>query len=280
VHNTGADGEPIQYISNVTQPLYGFFRYPMPNNIDPNSPLGVACFSYAQTPNNGINLIEQADKILSNLFWEFKTGERAIYVDPLAFDADTATGKPVLPDQRLYRTLQRTTDIGGKGNMFDDWSPEFREAAINNGLNSVLKRIEFNCRLAYGTISDPQTVDRTATEILSSRQRSYVTVTTTQEALEAACDGLLYAMNVLADLYKLAPRGTYSVVYDFDDSVITDKNTEFMQLNQEVAGGITSKIEYRMRVKGEDEFTARKMLAMVDEERANQPTDFFAESGV
>jgi A118 family predicted phage portal protein len=273
--NTGENGEVIQYIANVTQPLYGYFRFPSPNNVDASSPMGVACFSHAQTVNDGVQLIKQADEIWSNLIWEFNSGKRAIYVDTTAFDRD-ANGKPILPDRRLYRTLDRTSNIGDKGNLFDEWSPEFREAAINSGLNAVLRRIEFNCRLAYGTLSDPQTVDKTATEILASQQRSYVTVTSTQVSLQSALDGLIYAAGIWADLYNLAPRGTVSAVYEWDDSVITNKADEAAQLRQEVGQGITSKVEYRMVVKREDEATAKKMLAMVDAERVPEEKEMFS----
>lgn len=276
VPNTGENGEPVQYIANVTQPLYGFFRYPSLNNIDINSPLGVACFSYGQTPNGGIELFKQADRLYSNLVWEFESGERAIYVDPLAFDKDPATSKPILPDQRLYRTLDRTTDVGGKGNLFDAWTPEFRDASIRNGLNAIMRAIELNCQVAYGTISDPSTVALTATEIESSMQRTYVTVTSCQDALQSACDGLLYAMSVLIDQYRLVPRSSWAAVYDWGDSVLTDKEQKTMRLSQEVGQGITSKLEYRMQTKGEDEETAKKMLALVDAERVAQPTDMFA----
>lgn len=267
--NTGENGEGVDYIQNVTAPLYGYFRFPSPNNIDPTSPLGVAAFSNAQTPNGGVELIKQADVLYSNLMWEFESGKRAIYVDTTAFDKGS-DGKPMLPDRRLYRTLDRTTNIGDRGNLFDGWSPEFRDAAINNGLNAVLKRIEFACRLAYGTLSDPQTVDKTATEVLASQQRSYVTVTSTQEALQSAIDGLLYAMGVWTDLYGLAPSGNVSATYEWDDSVITNREAQFAQDTQALNHGTMSKLEWRMRTYREDEATARKMLALVDDERQRQ----------
>jgi A118 family predicted phage portal protein len=168
-------------------------------------------------------------------------------------------------------------NIGDKGKLFDEWSPEFREASIKSGLDAILKRIEFACQLAYGTLSDPQTVDKTATEVLASQQRSYVTVTSTQEALQSGIDGLLYAMNVWADLYNLAPAGSYSPTYDFDDSVITNKEAEFAQ-DLQVLDRVMSKVEFRMRRYKEDEATARRYLAMLTEEQA-VTADLLGETG-
>ena len=131
----------------------------------------------------------------------------------------------------------------------------------------------FNCGLAYGTLSDPEAVEKTATEIAVSRQRTYATITDTQKTLQAALEQLIWAMDVWATLGKLAPRGTYQVVYSFDDSVVVDKDAQFQQDLRLVGAGIMSKIEFRMRNFGEDEVTAKKKLAQVS---AEQPeTTFF-----
>ena len=47
----------------------------------------------------------------------------------------------------------------------DTFSPDIRSDPLFKGFNAQLKLIEFNCSLAYGTISDPQNVDKTAEEI-------------------------------------------------------------------------------------------------------------------
>jgi len=246
-------------IKNVVAPLYGYCRYPMANNIDSNSPLGVSAYSRAT------DLIKQADYIWSNLLWEFESGKRALYVDESAFDRDSTTDKKVLRDKRLFRTLSgmNTAELGAEG-FFQEWSPDFREAAIKAGLNDVFQRIEYSVGLAYGTVSDPQSVDKTATEIKMSRQRSYATVTDVQKALKSALDQLMYAISVWASLYGLAGAGTWSTVYDFDDSVITDKDLQFQQDSRMVTQSLMSPVEFRMRNFGEDETTARKMLAMIE----------------
>lgn len=254
---------PEALIMGVERPLFAYFRYPLANNVDATSPLGVSCYSRA------VNLIRDADVQWSNLLWEFESGKRAVYVDTLAFGKD-AQGQAKLPNKRLYRAL----DAGGqKDDFFQAWSPEFREASIKSGLNAILQRIEFNCGLAYGTLSDPEAVEKTATEIAVSRQRTYATITDTQKTLQAALEQLIWAMDVWATLGKLAPRGTYQVVYSFDDSVVVDKDAQFQQDLRLVGAGIMSKIEFRMRNFGEDEVTAKKKLAQVS---AEQPeTTFF-----
>ena len=62
------------------------------------------------------------------------------------------------------------------GNFYNIFSPEIRDSSQFNYFNKILQRIEFNCGLAYGTLSDPQTVEKTAEEIRTSKQRSYTQV--------------------------------------------------------------------------------------------------------
>lgn len=255
--------QPIATINSVIAPLYGYYRFPMANNIDTSSPLGVSCYSRA------VNLIQQADELWSNLLWEFDSGKRAIFADVLAFDRDD-DGRAILPDKRLYRALANSTNSIGEDGFFHEFSPEFREASILSGLDAVLKKIEYNCGLAYGTISDPQVESKTATEIKISRQRTYATLKSMQNALEDALDQLIYAMDIWATLYKLAPAGKYSIVYEFDDSIVVDKETQFMQDMRLVQAGLISKVEFRMRNFGENEEVARQKLAEVQTENPEE----------
>lgn len=265
-----ADLLPEATVTGVDRPLYGYFRYPLANNIDPASPLGVSCFSRATQQ------IRDADEIYSTLVWEFESGRRAIYVDELAFDQG-ADGKPVLPDKRLYRALSTTGTIGeGFNKLFEAWSPEFREAAIKAGLNDVKREIEFLVGLAYGTLSDPQVEAKTATEVKTSQQRSYATITDTQKALETALDDLLYAMDVLVTLNELAPPGAYEAAYDFDDSVVVDKDAQFQQDLRLVQLGLMSRVEFLMRNFRLTKDAAREKLSEI---QAEQPEVGFFEEG-
>ena len=64
--------------------------------------------------------------------------------------------------------------------------------------------IEFSVGLAYGTLSEPSEIEKTATEILTSKQRSYVFVSEIQQSLETALGDLVYALNVYSNIEKSA----------------------------------------------------------------------------
>ena len=259
-----AELQPEAMITGIDRPLFAYFRFPQANNIDPASPLGVSCYSRA------VEQIEQADRLWSDFLWEFESGQRALYADVASFKKDK-DGNPILPHRRLYRTL----DMGGTNDsLFEEWTPTLRQAEYLAGLDAILKRIEFSCGLAYGVLSNPQTVDKTATEIKISRQRTYATISDTQKALKVALEDLLYAMDIWATLYRLAPSGAFSVAFQWDDSVIVDKDAQFQQDLRLVSQGLMSKTEFRMRNFGEDEKTARAKIAEVQAERP-QEADMF-----
>lgn len=266
-----ADLVPEAIITGVDRPVFAYFKFPLANNVDPASPLGVSCYSRATAQ------IEDADRQWGRLLWEMESGERALYVDVSAFTKD-ADGKPVLPARRLYRTLNQMNapEIGEEG-FFEEWSPEFREANILAAFDAALKRIEYNCGLAYGTLSDPQFVDKTATEIKTSKQRSAVTITDTQKALQEALEQLIWAIDVWATIARLAPRGSYATAFDFDDSLIVDSDAQFAQDSRAVGMGVMGKVEFRMRNYGESEEVAKEKIAAI---QAEQPAGFFEEGDV
>ncbi len=248
----------------VRQPLFGYFRFPQANNIEPGSPLGVSAYARA------VDLIKQADIQWSQLLWEFESGQRRMMVDEGALEKGK-DGKAILPDFNLYRTLRGVSDVG-KGKLFEEWSPGFREQNLINGLEAILKRIEFNCGMARGMLSDPQQVDKTATEVLSSKQQYAATVLDIQKALQAAVRDLLYAMDAWTSIFKLAPKGEYEVTFKFDDSLVTDRQQQFAQDTQMVTMRAMGPVELRMRTYGETEEVAKKKVA---EAQAGQGTELF-----
>lgn len=235
-------------ITGIENPLFSHFKMPITNIFTTDSPLGVSVFARA------VELIKDADIQYSRLLWEFESGKRALFIDESAITRDKL-GRKIIPDTRLYRMLSTEDDT-----LFKDWTPQIRQAELSEGLNRILRSIEFNTGLAYGTLSDVQYSDKTAEEIRASKQRSYATVTDIQGALKKAMQQLVYAMNVWCSIYKLSPEGEYEVSFDFDDSIIADRALEFNEKKQLVEMGIMMPWEFRMWYFGEEEDLAKKKL--------------------
>lgn len=247
--------EPVIVINNMPKIFGGFYKVPKANHIDKTSPLGVSVYSRA------LKELEKLDKQKSRLDWEYQSGERKTYVDTMALNETQIikNGKTVNKkadvDKRLFKSLN-----AGKEDFFEDYSPEIRDEAYLRGLDKYKKEVEFACDLAYGTISDPASIEKTATEIKGSKQKSYAVVTKMQAKTEKALNDLIESVDVLCTLYGLTPAGDYEVSYKWDDSLVVDAETERQQDIRDVNLGIMTKAEYRAKWYGETIEEAQKNL--------------------
>ena len=237
-------------IGGIEKPLFGFFKTPFGNNIDDCSNMGVSVYSSA------VELIRQADEQWEALQWEYKSGERKLFVSPEAFQMPNSQNHTL---ERLYKQL----GLEAKEDFFYEFSPQFRDSNLYNGLQTIYKMIEFNTGLSYGILSDPQTVAMTATEIESSKQRMYATVFDIQNALENTISDLVYAVSTLADLYQLAPNDEYEILFDWGDGIIKDtqaQQEELEHMRADVAAGLLKPELYIMKKYNVDESTAKSMM--------------------
>ncbi len=72
-----------------------------------------------------------------------------------------------------------------------------------------------------------------------------------QKSLQAALEQCIYAMDVYATLYNLAPSGKYETTFEWDDSIVVDADVEFSRRVQLVSSGIMSAAELRAWYLGE-----------------------------
>lgn len=242
-------------IQGVDRPLFAVLRMPFANTIDPGSPLGVSVYSRAT------DLIREADKQFSRLLWEMESGNRAMYVDLRAFQNDDAEPGP-LPFKKFYRMCD--VDPTTQGDLFKEWSPPLRVQEQVHALNEILQKIEDACGIARGSISEaPESSAgglKTATELKIMRQRTYATIRDTQKAVETALRDLLAAMDTWATIGGLAPEGDYDVSFEFDDSVVTDRSTEFLERMQLLTARAMAPWELRAWYMGETEDQAKANL--------------------
>lgn len=238
-------------IANLEGPLFAYFKPPMANRVEPGSQMGVSVYS-----GEVAELIKQADEQWERIWWEFKSGERKIFSD--------GSIEPWQLADRLFIKGNFTAE----GNLFEQFDPTFRNTELYNGLQYILKIIEFNVGLAFGTISDPQSVNKTATEEIMTKHRQYVTEDDIQKAFQKTLDDLIYAMDAWCDLAQLAPAGTYKVDYNWGDGILDDPETrrQDMALDmQRVAAGLMRDVDFVMKWDKVDEETAWKMLPGIEE---------------
>lgn len=256
--------EEIQ-INDVNRLLGGYFKIPIANPIDNTSPVGVAIFA------NAIDTLEEIDKQFSRTLWEYEGSELAIDVDELMLKRDK-DGNSIYPKgkERLYRKL----DIDDKTDKWNVFSPTIRDTSLFNGLNELLRQCESQCGLAFGTISKIENIEKTATEIKSSKQDYYVTVSDIQGALQTALEDLVYSIDILMSLYGIKHKVEASITFDWDDSILVDSEKKQSQALVERNAKLIDDIEYFMQTRDYSEEEAIEYVNKMRERSKEQiPSD-------
>ena len=227
-----ADITPIVRLMTSVS-LFGYYRVPLANTVDINSPLGISIYEPSKT------LIMLADKQLSRLDWEYNGGQLAVDVDELAVSGKNAKfNKLDECQQRLYRGIDLTDD-----KLYEVFAPSLRDANYRVGLNEYYKAIEDKTGVSRGTLSDVQEQPKTATEVVSSKQREYVTISENQAQLEECLYSLFDAMTVYANMLGLT--GECKLKIDWGDSVLVDKAAELQEKITLMQNGILTEAEVR-----------------------------------
>jgi A118 family predicted phage portal protein len=245
--------EEISY-SGVERPIFGYFKVPKKNRIDGGS-LGVSLLV------NAIGLIKDADEQYGRLLWEFIGGEMAVHVAPEALPPGTKGKDKHSPSSyRLpehQRRLYRRMDIDKAQGFFDVFAPDLRDQSIINGLNEMLRRIEFATDLAYGDLSNVSEVAKTATEIRASKQRKYQLINAIEENLKDCLDDLVYGLA----FFMGKTMSGYEFNCTFRDSILTDDAEEARSMREDVAAGILRPEKYLEKRYGVTEETIPEWLA-------------------
>lgn len=255
--------QPEAIVTETEAPLIGWYKVAASNTVDVDSPLGASVYARAA------DTIKQADLQYSRILWEYEATEVAIDVDPSALrPRKIAGGGMEMP--KLNQRLFRAVDIDkGDRDLYEVFSPQIRDSSLFVGLNNLLMRIEDQCGLSRGTISDANVEPRTATELKIVRARSYQTITDNQRALEKCLKDVVAAMDRYATIYHLAPEGEYDVSFEWDDSILTDTDQQTQERLMLMNSGIMSKVEFRMWYFGETRAQAEAAIESVNQEKTD-----------
>lgn len=229
-----ADIAPRTVLTDVERPLFAYFKNPASNDIEPESQLGVSVYG-----GSTVHLIEEADRQWERIRWEYESGERKIYTDGRKTSASQFK-------DRLFEYGDFTAD----GNLFEPFNPELRDDPLYQGFQHNLQRIEYLVGLSFGSLSDPQAVEKTATEILAAKNRQRQTVKAMQTSFSKAIEGVVYGLYAYCDIFNLAPQGNYEVTFNWGDGVLDDPDTirqdKALDMS-EIAAGIKQPWEYRVK---------------------------------
>ena len=137
-----------------------------------------------------------------------------------------------------------------------------RDEAYKRGLEEYKREIEFIVGLAYGDLSDVQYVEKTASEIKASKLRKYNRVTAMQGKLEICLRDFAAGLAFYNGMY----RSGYEFSCKWNDSILTDEETERQQDRADVAMGAMALWEYRVKWYNEDKATAKAAVQQSEDD--------------
>ncbi len=241
-----ADITPSFAWQNVDRPFIIEFRNREPNKID-GSNVPVALISGAE------NLIKDADEQYARLIWENEAGKTKVFADADLFDArQTKNGNDTVThlDTNLKKLFVKLNGDGTSQEKITTFSPALRNNDLIVAFNKILQQIETVADIGKGTISDLESVAKTATQFTGGKKAFYSKVDKYETELEEKYINSAYVFAYMLSAYNNIPFNP-EISVSYNDMTRKDPREQKEIAMREVTSGIMSKAEYRMKFYGE-----------------------------
>lgn len=216
-----ADTPPILKANGekLDGPLYGVLRTPQANNVDISTPLGLPVFA------EGIEELEGLDVAYSRNVGEIKDSQKiALLDDRLLMPSGTpvsAMSPRGMENRRNEMKLPHyVKNVFGQDEkeFYQEINPQLNTDARLAGINALLSQLSYKCGFSSGYfVFNEKTRMVTATQVEADDRRTIQYIKDVRDKLEDCLNGVIYALNVFADLYSLSQVGAYKINYDFGD---------------------------------------------------------------
>lgn len=234
----------------VEDSLFSYFRTPIANNLDTNSPLGMSIYG------NALGTLHALDICYDSFVSEFELGQKRIIVPAQCV---SMVIDPVTQQQRRYfdasnRVYTAFDTDAAEAMKITDNSVELRVEEHVAALNAYLSILCLQLGFSANTFSfDQHDGLKTATEVVSENSKTYKTVRTVQNQLRPAFEHMVQNIIDVAVLYDIEWRGQkveslaaggYEVKVNFDDGVTQDRQTNINEGVMLVNSGLLSKFTF------------------------------------
>jgi A118 family predicted phage portal protein len=163
--------------------------------------------------------------------------------------------------------MVRNVQGDGKEMFYQEINPELNTETRLKGINALLSQIGYKVGFSNGYFVFNETSGiQTATQVEAEQQRTIQLIKDVRDKLESCLNGLIYALNVFADLYGLAPSGTYEVTYDFSDITYSFEEERAHHYQLAIQGHFPWE-EYYVRFLGYAPEEAKRLLKMAKSEQ-------------
>ena len=234
----------------VEESLFSYFRTPIANNIDDNSPLGVSIYA------NALETLHAIDICYDSFVTEFRLGKKKIIVPARFLRAvvDPQTGRQVRyfdPNDETYVGVADDDGTAGVHDISVELRVEEHVAALNALLSILCLQIGFSANTF--SFDEHQGGIKTATEVVSENSKTFKTVRTVQNQLRPMLEhmvrniidvAILYGMEWEGQSVEALAAGGWEVKVTFDDGVTQDRQTNLNEGVMLVGAGLLSKYKF------------------------------------
>lgn len=231
---------------------FAIFKPLITNNLFNNCPFGIPYYA------NAIDNLKAVDISFDALKNEILDGRKRTFVRADMFKYDDGQQKLVFDpnDTTVYQLPSGAT----KDDLIQSDSDALRTTNQIETLNTQLNILGKKCGFGENYYHfDGQSL-QTATQVVSSNSKMF----RRKKKLEVGYESSIFDLfNAIA--YASSEFGTYNITSDglkitFDDSIVEDKESESTRARAEVSQGLLSKVEYRVKIFGETEETAKQKI--------------------
>ena len=234
----------------VSESLFTYWRTPIANNLDDNSPLGMSLYG------NALETLHALDICYDSFVREFRLGRKRIIVPARAVRSvvDPVSGKLVRYFDATDETYEALASDSPDDLKITDNSVELRVEEHISALNAFLSVLCLQTGFSAGTFTfDQHTGLKTATEVVSENSKTYKTIKTMQNQIAPSLEHLVHNIIDVAILYGMQYEGQsieslasggYNVSITFDDGVTQDRQTNVNEGVMLVNAGLLSRYTF------------------------------------
>lgn len=234
----------------VGESLFSYWRTPIANNLDDNSPLGMSLYG------NALETLHALDICYDSFVREFRLGKKKIIVPARAVRmvVDPQTGAQCRYFDANDEAYEALASDDPNDLKIQDNSVELRVEEHISAINAFLSVLCLQIGFSANTFSfDQHSGIKTATEVVSENSKTYKTIKTIQNQLRPAIEHLIRNIIDVAILYGIEYEGQsiesltkagYNVNIVFDDGITQDRQTNINEGVMLVGAGLLSKYTF------------------------------------
>ena len=252
--------EVVKYDTDT--PHFQIIKPPLANNMDISNPMGISIFA------NSIDKLKAIDDKYDSFDMEFIDGKRRILVDRTALKSAPKVDESGNITQTLYFDKNDRTYVamnGMQNQPVKDISFSIRYKEHIDSINAELNWYASDLGLGEEWYSFDGKGVATATEIISQNDDAFRTKQSYETIIKDVIIDLVKSVCFLEEMEISEDE----IQVDFDYSRFENQAATQARLEREVSKGITSKVEYRMKVYGETEEIAKQKIKEIESNNPN-----------